>query len=342
MKRCSPFVVFCVFVLTLSSGAGVSARDEKTRVVYKVTKHFTLVPSVRLYTLQFKHPLPRVSMPGQTVSELHTQPRYNAVISDPAKNEIAVFYFSDVASGQHIDITMSYLAERALIPFQLDPEAIPDDYPPLDASFHEYLSPEENISLYADQVQGVLASIIGDLKNPYQKGKAIYDFIVKNIAYENIEHQSGLQRCLETLTNKKGNCADITKLYITFARASGIPARQVDGVVFMPDVPATKSVDKVGHAWVEIYLPVYGWLPVDPTFGIGRRGNFYCFNYTIHIPESYGQVVSRRPGSLYKGSYVEFRSYTQTNGVPVDIVTSIETELIEGKPFEVKDGHKKE
>lgn len=47
-------------------------------------------------------------------------------------------------------------------------------------------------------------------------------------------------------------------------RASGIPARYVGSVVVRGD---TASMNNVFHRWVEVYLPGYGWIPVDSSGG---------------------------------------------------------------------------
>jgi len=57
-----------------------------------------------------------------------------------------------------------------------------------------------------------------------------------------------------------GRCWDFSDAFITLARASGVPCRQVLGWVFDP---------AVGHVWVEVLLEGEGWRQVDPTAGMG-------------------------------------------------------------------------
>ncbi len=47
-------------------------------------------------------------------------------------------------------------------------------------------------------------------------------------------------------------------------RAAGLPARYVGSIVIRGD---DASYDEVFHRWVEVYLPGYGWIPVDPSGG---------------------------------------------------------------------------
>ncbi len=58
------------------------------------------------------------------------------------------------------------------------------------------------------------------------------------------------------LAQKTGQCWDYSDLFITLARAQGIPARQVMGWM----------VGQGGHVWAEVYTD-QGWLAVDPTAG---------------------------------------------------------------------------
>ncbi|MEW5855472.1 MAG: transglutaminase-like domain-containing protein [Myxococcota bacterium] len=63
-----------------------------------------------------------------------------------------------------------------------------------------------------------------------------------------------------TLQSRQGDCTEHSVLLSALLKASGIPARLVDGVI------AFES--KLGyHEWVEAYLDGEGWVPVDPTFG---------------------------------------------------------------------------
>lgn len=106
------------------------------------------------------------------------------------------------------------------------------------------------------------------------------------------------------LTNsKKGYCVHFATSAVLMFRAAGIPARYIEGFVLTPNeirdgtasqvedewykiAKDTKTPPKVtnytldvrdtaSHAWVEIYLAGYGWLPVEvtpPYAGVGIMG----------------------------------------------------------------------
>lgn len=73
---------------------------------------------------------------------------------------------------------------------------------------------------------------------------------------------------LEVLKQKRGACKEHAVLYTALARAAGIPARMVSGVVYSE---AQLIEGFYYHAWVEVYLAGPGgergrWVAVDPTF----------------------------------------------------------------------------
>ena len=60
----------------------------------------------------------------------------------------------------------------------------------------------------------------------------------------------------------KGDCTEHTLLLTTLARAVGIPARSVSGLVYMGDAYRAFG----GHAWNEVVIDGR-WVPVDATWG---------------------------------------------------------------------------
>ena len=66
------------------------------------------------------------------------------------------------------------------------------------------------------------------------------------------------------LARGNGSCSEYSFVYIAMCRAAGLPARYAGSVVIRGD---DASWDNVFHRWVEVYLPNYGWIPVDPSGG---------------------------------------------------------------------------
>jgi transglutaminase-like putative cysteine protease len=86
-------------------------------------------------------------------------------------------------------------------------------------------------------------------------------------------YEHGTQHPLDTLQTGSGTCRDFALLMIEALRRLGLAARFVSGYIF---VHGARESGYVGggntHAWVQVYLPVAGWIEFDPTNGIiGNR-----------------------------------------------------------------------
>ncbi|MCU0449153.1 MAG: transglutaminase family protein [Bernardetiaceae bacterium] len=66
----------------------------------------------------------------------------------------------------------------------------------------------------------------------------------------------------EVMDLREGVCQDFAHFFITMARHQGIPARYVSGYLNQGE---HLTGDSVMHAWVEAWVPGYGWLGFDPT-----------------------------------------------------------------------------
>ncbi|MDX1907640.1 MAG: transglutaminase family protein [Bacteroidia bacterium] len=69
----------------------------------------------------------------------------------------------------------------------------------------------------------------------------------------------------EAWQQKSGVCQDYAHIFLALARRQGIPCRYVSGFLHPgPDHQGTA----VMHAWVEAWIPGYGWMGLDPTNNI--------------------------------------------------------------------------
>ena len=70
-------------------------------------------------------------------------------------------------------------------------------------------------------------------------------------------------RASEVLELGKGDCTEHALLFTALARAAGIPAGQVHGLVYARTTTAVPAL--YWHAWVEVQSGDE-WIAVDPTF----------------------------------------------------------------------------
>jgi len=97
----------------------------------------------------------------------------------------------------------------------------------------------------------------------YQVVFKLYDFVKTNIEYD-LACSEEIEKASWVLNNKKGTCDEFTNLFIALARSLKIPAKYASGISYSN----VKEIEGFGwHAWASVYLPDYGWLDVDPTYG---------------------------------------------------------------------------
>src|ERR1700712_4031318 len=111
-----------------------------------------------------------------------------------------------------------------------------------------------------------------------QKNETPYQTAVRycKYVYENFEYIKGVTTVETTLDEiwkiRAGVCQDFAHILMEMLRVINIPARYVSGYIC-----TTKSTSMRGegatHAWVEAYLPSYGWLGLDPTNNIIANEN---------------------------------------------------------------------
>jgi transglutaminase-like putative cysteine protease len=104
-----------------------------------------------------------------------------------------------------------------------------------------------------------------------EKARALYEWIVENTFRDPKVRGCGLgdiQTMLET-KDLGGKCADLNALFVGFARAVGIPARDVYGIrvadsADFRSLGRSGDITKAQHCRAEFYLAGHGWVPVDP------------------------------------------------------------------------------
>ena len=105
------------------------------------------------------------------------------------------------------------------------------------------------------KVRALAQQAVGDAKTPKEKVERLVHFVAKYITPSYTTKPLSL---FDLLKAKKGDCTAFALLFTTLARAAGIPAREVTGVLYMGDDQKAFGP----HAWNEVVVDGH-WLPVD-------------------------------------------------------------------------------
>jgi transglutaminase-like putative cysteine protease len=111
-------------------------------------------------------------------------------------------------------------------------------------------------------VQALLDGLIDYNATPFENARVFTTHVYNNFQYQ--KGVTSIETATEEIWNlKAGVCQDFAHILLVFLRMFNIPGRYVSGYI----CPKNKEMRGVGatHAWVEAYIPWYGWLGFDPT-----------------------------------------------------------------------------
>ena len=108
---------------------------------------------------------------------------------------------------------------------------------------------------------------------------ALYGAVLKRSSYATT---GALPDALSALRSGKGECGDLSALFVASCRAAGIPARPVSGFAVGTNA---------WHVWAEFQIPGIGWIPVDPAYALGRRAHSTTPLYFGVVPELRDRVA---------------------------------------------------
>ncbi|MFZ5446258.1 MAG: transglutaminase-like domain-containing protein [Myxococcota bacterium] len=110
------------------------------------------------------------------------------------------------------------------------------------------------------EVVKLAKQIAGNEKDAWTVAKKVNEWVNKNLEKD---YGSSSDSATGVLALKKGDCTEHSLLTVSLLRALGIPAKRIDGLVYL--VNDDKVPALYWHEWVEAY--VGEWTQLDPTFG---------------------------------------------------------------------------
>jgi len=129
--------------------------------------------------------------------------------------------------------------------------------------------------------------------------------------FENFKYIKGITSIETTLDEiwklRAGVCQDFAHILLVMLRLLNIPARYVSGYVCPHD--NNQRGEGATHAWVDAYIPFYGWIGLDPTNN--------CIVNDSHVRLAIGRKFS--DCSPVKGTYKGTAKQTLEVGVAVSL-----------------------
>jgi transglutaminase-like putative cysteine protease len=135
--------------------------------------------------------------------------------------------------------------------------------------------------------------------------------------------------------NKEGYCTYFASAAVMIFRCLGIPARFAQGYI-IPPLSADKKVnvdDSYAHAWAEIYVDGFGWLPVEVTPGFGGRAG--GFTPEMNQGENASNAVAASTSAAETEESTERLTLPQHTTEDEAVTSESETDIPEDSSYEM-------
>jgi hypothetical protein len=197
---------------------------------------------------------------------------------------VSLFQMQNIQAGANTGVTLSYLVEVYAVETDIRSQSVrltgiagnTAEASPVQAAYtvSSPLIPSDD-----PRIKEKSTAITGREQNPYLRAQRIYRYLLEEGGIQWTMLEGG---ALEALENKQADPYMATLHFCALARASGIPAIPVAGVLL------DRSRQFSRHYWAEFWVEGFGWVPVDPALGSGAapdsfilradRANYYFGN----------------------------------------------------------------
>ena len=169
-----------------------------------------------------------------------------------------------------------------------------------------------------DRMRQMAALITAKARTPMQEAQAIYRYVVERMTYEKETPGWGRGDTLRACDVGTGNCTDFHSLFISLARARGIPARFQIG---LPVPQGAQGTIPGYHCSAEFYIDGVGWIPVDASEAWKNRQRFDYFFGTYdpnRLAFSTGRDIRLVPEPANGPVNFFFKPYVEVDGRSFD------------------------
>lgn len=178
---------------------------------------------------------------------------------------------------------------------------------------------------------------IKEIASQLKTSRDIYDYVVKTLDYDyeraTNQETKRLGAAAILAQPRKAICMEFTDLFVALARASGLPAREVDGFAYTSNskLRPLSLITDVLHSWPEYWDKDKNlWVQIDPTWGKTSQMNYFDrfdFNHFAFVTRGLSSTEPYPAGS--------YRSQTLGKDVLVEFNDDIPEEMTQKPKVEI-------
>ena len=287
MKRAVGILLSLLLFFSIASPyytivVGYASSNEKEFAIKSSVK-FTALGQAWNFTEEEKAISLYMNNSWQTVYLINSSQPFETVKTDEDGNAISILNLSQAKVGASTEYDVFYQVvskPRALPSIDENTALSLSDIPhnltePYLSNSGTWMTNNSKLKTQAELLAGSETNVLVVVENfvSWMWGKIKYP----NSTNPAVSHEVPLYPN-ETLSYKEGDCDDQAILLISLCRVVGIPAYLQMGCIYMPSQnDATPSPAWNGtieniqihigwHGWAMVYIPPWGWLPVDLTY----------------------------------------------------------------------------
>jgi transglutaminase-like putative cysteine protease len=250
------------------------------------------------------------------------------IFKDFYGNEIGSFMRVEAHDELVIDSKIEVITKPR--PAPVDPISVEGSWSQLhllrfQAPYIDFLRQEKVEAL--EELRTLVNSRQTGLGSPLVVMQELNEFVYSNFKY--IKGVTSVETTLDEIWKlKAGVCQDFAHILLMMLRLIHIPSRYVSGYI-CPGLGGMRG-EGATHAWVESYIPSYGWLGLDPTNN--------CIAGAAHVRLAVGRNFS--DCSPVKGTYKGKSGHVLEVGVSVSYedgrITEEESTVLTQQPVRNK------
>jgi transglutaminase-like putative cysteine protease len=259
-------------------------------------------------------PVPQ-DTPVQQITQLRftgQQPRFTT--EREHGNRLA--YFEIPTPGTTLDVTYSFTCTRREQVTQL--RQVAADGTEDDELARTFLA-DDKLTIVDDRIRAMAAQVTAGKTTTLEKARAIYDHVVSRMTYDKSGNGWGRGDTVYACEVGKGNCTDFHALFMSLARASGIPSGFEIGL-YLPYERGKQEPPGGYHCWSFFRVPGKAWVPVDASEAsrnADRRDYFFGALTSNRVTLSTGRDLVLEPPQAGEPLNYLLNPYAEADGKPV-------------------------
>ena len=253
--------------------------------------------------------------PVQSIRDLRFHGKEPSIETEPKYGNTIAYWEIDNPPAS-VDATYSFTCTREEQKTALDAVAADGtETEPVPAAF----TGNDKLTFVDERIRAMAAEITAGKTSTLAKARAIYDHVLGHMKYDKSGQGWGRGDTNHACDVGEGNCTDFHALFMSLARAAGIPAGFEIGL-YLPYEPGKQEPPGGYHCWSFFRVPGKTWVPIDASEAdrFPERADYFFGAHTPNrVTMSVGRDLVLQPPQAGEPLNYLLNPYAEADGKPV-------------------------